>query len=365
MRRVPALPLALLLAVLACGDDEEELPPLTWTWVPIEGAVCGDGSPTGIGIERGPGTSRDVLVFLMGGGACFDALTCFLLPEPTASPGPYGAADLDRDMRGLAPGTLLDRTAPENPYKELTFVFVPYCTGDVHAGDAVQTYPGAPGGRAWHHKGRVNLQRAFAHLATTLDPPQKVVISGASAGGFGALLGFELAKQAWPQAKGYLVDDSGPPIDAIPDLTVAAWYAAWDLGTAVNAICGDVDAPRCAGDLSLVFPALQGRYPSDRFALLSSTQDETMRGFFGALSLAPPYLVPMDAATFESGVRALAALLEDDAPPGESHAFVVAGTSHTMLGEPAAFTSQGVALFEWLRQQVEDDPAWAAAIPPP
>jgi hypothetical protein len=288
------------------------------------------------------------------------------LPEPTASPGPYGAADLDRDMRALAQGTLLDRTAPGNPYKDFILVFVPYCTGDVHAGDAVRTYPGAPDGRAWHHKGRVNLQRAFAHLAATLDAPEKVVVSGASAGGFGALLGFDLAKQAWPQAKGYLVDDSGPPIDDIPPATVELWYAAWDLGTAVNAICGgDLGALACREDLSLVFPALQDRYPSDRFALLSSTQDEIMRGFFGALSLAPPYLVPMDAATFESGVRALAGRLEDDAAPGESHAFVVAGPSHTMLGEPAAFTSQGLALFEWLRQQVEDDPAWAAAVAPP
>jgi hypothetical protein len=361
MRLPRPLPLALLLAVCACGDDVQELPPLTWTWVPVEGAVCSDGSPTGVGVEPGPGTPAGVLVFLMGGGACWDTLSCFTFQ--TAAPGPYGAAELDRDMRGIAAGSVLDRTVPGNPYKDFTFVFVPYCTGDVHAGDAVQDYLQAP--RRWHHKGRVNLQRAFEYLATTLDPPQKVVVSGASAGGFGALLAFDLAKQAWPAARGYLVDDSGPPLDAIPDATVSLWYLAWDLGTAVNAVCGDARALQCAEDLSLVFPALAERYPDDRFALLSSTQDETMRGFFGTPTTAAPYFVPMDAGTFESGVRTLADLIEDDAPPGESHAFVVPGTSHTMLGNPAAFSSGGVALFEWLKQQVEDDPAWARAVPPP
>jgi hypothetical protein len=355
--------LALLLAAAGCGSDSPALPPLTWTWVPIEGAVCSDGSPTGVGVERGPGASPNVLVFLMGGGACFDLVSCFTFP--TATPGPYGASELDRDMRAIAPGSVFDRTLPGNPYRDFTFVFVPYCTGDVHAGDAVQTYPGAP--RPWQHKGRVNLQRDFAYLAATLDAPAKVVVSGASAGGFGALLAFGLAKEAWPQAKGYLVDDSGPPIDAIPQATVELWYASWDLGTAVNAICGsDVQDLLCRENLSLVFPALEARYPEDRFALLSSTQDGTMRSFFGALTTAPPYFVSMDAATFESGVRDLAALLEDDTPPGESHAFVIPGTSHTMLGTPAAatFTAGGVPLLEWLRRQVEDDPAWAAAIAP-
>jgi hypothetical protein len=44
---------------------------------------------------------------------------------------------------------------------------------------------------------------------------------------------------------------------------------------------------------------------------------------------------------------------------------VVTGTTHTMLGSPGAFTSQGTTLFDWLSQQVDDDPAWSAAIPPP
>ena len=82
----------------------------------------------------------------------------------------------------------------------------------------------------------------------------------------------------------------------------------------------------------------------------------------------PKTLQPMAPAVFEASLRELAVAIEDDSPetpPGETHAFVVSGTTHPMLDRPGSFTSQGVTLLEWLRRQVEDAPAWAAAIPPP
>jgi hypothetical protein len=352
-------PLALALVALAaaCGGEETPPPPPTWSFVEVSGTACSDGSVTGIGLEEGP--SGDLVLFLDGGGACWDHLTCWQYGTAAQGSGPFGAADLDAEVLALVPGSLFDRTLAANPYKDFTFVFVPYCTGDVHAGDTVKTY--APSQAAWHHRGRANLAADLAWLAANLPAPSKVVVTGSSAGGFGALLAFDLAKGAWPGAKGYLVDDSGPPLAEIPQSSVDAWYASWDLATVLDPLC----TPACKQDLSLILTSLEGRYPTDRLALLSSTQDETMRWFYADLSSFPP--MQMAPATFETGLRNLAAAIEDDsaAPPGETHAFVVAGTSHTMLGHPGAFTSQGTGLFEWLGQQVSDDPAWAAKIPPP
>lgn len=362
MRLVPRLPLALLLAAAACGSDSPALPPLTWTWVPIEGAVCSDGSPTGIGVEPGVGATPDVLVFLDGGGACWDAFTCFPpsgVPQ-IAAPGPFGEAQLEARIRDDRAGSVLDRTVPGNPYKDFTFVFVPYCTGDVHAGATVQRYQFAP--RDWHHNGRVNVSKAFEYLAAHLDAPSRVVVSGASAGGFGSLLAFKKAKAAWPSAKGYLVDDSGPPLADIPTTTVAAWVLAWDLGTVVADVCGTACAT-LPPTLAPIIPALAEAYPTDRFALLSSTQDQVIRSFFGDVTT----FTPMPAATFEASLRELAAAIDDDtpeSPPGETHAFVATGTTHPMLDRPGSFTADGVPLLEWLRRQVDDDPAWAKAIAP-
>jgi hypothetical protein len=364
--RTRAVALVLAAAVAACGGSKtSDLPPDVWTWISVAGAVCSDGSQTGIAIERPAAPSAGVVVFLMGGGACWDTLSCFF--AGTATPGPFGAAQMQQQIPQLVPGSIFDRSVASNPYKAFTFVFVPYCTGDVHAGDKVGTagsgaFYGAP--RDWRFKGRVNLAADFAWLGANLDAPSKVVVAGSSAGGFGSLHAFVLARTTWPAAKGYLVDDSGPPLREIPPATVAAWQLAWDLGGAMSSLCGALD---CLNDLSLVFPALQTKYPNDRLALLSSTQDATIRGFFTdvtTITTTPPYFTPMSPTTFEDGLRALASRIEDDTPPGETHAFLVTGTSHTMLGAPASFTSQGTSLWDWLKLQVNDDPAWAAAIPP-
>ena len=265
------------------------------------------------------------------------------------------------------PGSIFDRAAPGNPYKDYTFVFVPYCTGDVHAGATTQTYP--PATQAWHHNGRVNVSKAFEYLQGALDAPAKVVVSGASAGGFGSMLAFTKAKAAWPSAKAYLVNDSGPPLPVIPDVTKDAWVAAWDLGTVVADVCGAdcftvAVPPRIK--LDPILPKLARDHPADRFALLESTQDQTIRTFFGTFTTTFPFVTAMDAQTFQTSLLGYVAAIDvATPPPGETHAFVVPGPSHTMLGSPATFTSQGVPLFEWLRRQVEDDPAWGAAATAP
>src|SRR5271154_3071426 len=47
-----------------------------WTWVPFDNAFCGNGSTVGIGVNLST-TSTRVLLYLEGGGACWNELTCF------------------------------------------------------------------------------------------------------------------------------------------------------------------------------------------------------------------------------------------------------------------------------------------------
>src|SRR4051794_25698091 len=63
-----------------------DAPKGTWTWVDFPDSYCDDGSHTGIGIKKTD--SKNLLVFMNGGGACWDYLTCFQLN--TAVKGPFG-----------------------------------------------------------------------------------------------------------------------------------------------------------------------------------------------------------------------------------------------------------------------------------
>lgn len=311
-----------------------------WTWVDVPGSSCSEGTPTGIGVN--PGDAKHVLVYFEGGGACWDYSTCFVVHF--AQPGPYTA----KEFGGGRNDGIFDRTDGQNPFKDWSFVFVPYCTGDLHGGDNVATYT-SPAGVAmqYHHTGRKNIELALSRIAATWPTTDKIVVSGSSAGGYGSGLNYDLVRTWFPSGEGYLIDDSGPPLknDNFPPNYLPSFYAQWHLGETLDPIC-----PTCRDDISTLLPTLARLHPQDRMALLSSLQDKTIR----------TYLL-LGAAGFQTALLDLAATVIDPLP--DFHYFFVTGETHTMLGDPQDFTSQGVGLRSWLTMEVSDDPKWTSLKP--
>jgi hypothetical protein len=353
-RKLARRTLAALLAATftACGSGRDEptpaepiagLEPGNWTWVPFPDTACQDGSPTGLAVSAG--TGPDLVLFLNGGGACWDFLTCEVLALATR--GPFGEAEFEALRAGVLPGSILDRTLPGNPFADATLVFVPYCTGDVHAGDRVATYTGTGGPATYLHVGRPNLQAFLRRLAVTWPAPRRLVVSGASAGGFGALLEYDAVRRRWPAAQGFLVDDSGPPLGegAISPALLAAWREAWGIDPLLEPLCG----PACETAFGPALGAVAARWPEDRLAILSSLRDSVIAGYF-----------QLPAAAFEGHLRAMARDLV--APLPNARVFLVPGEQHTMLGAPPNFT-QGVPLLDWLSAQVGGG-AWDSQLPP-
>ena len=88
-------------------------------------------------------------------------------------------------------------------------VFVPYCTGDFHAGNNVATYD-VFGPRPYHHVGRRNVEALLPRIQATWPAPARVVVAGSSAGGFGATLSYDIIRRAYAGAAVALVNDAGP-----------------------------------------------------------------------------------------------------------------------------------------------------------
>lgn len=345
------LPLAVLgffssASLAACGGGGGDAspsgaPPGAWTWIDVPGTQCGDGTATGIAVNRASAEDASVLVFLDGGGACWQDAGDFTCGEGTARAGPYGAAQLaDALLTGLDDRTILDRTVAGTPFAGATLVYVPYCTGDVHWGESAPTYPGG----VWRHAGARNLELDVAWMRANLRAPEKLVVAGSSAGGFGAFLAHDLARKAWPHARGYLVDDSGPLLlgDDVPAADRSAWYASWNLDATLGELCGAA----CEGDLSQAIVALQARWPGDRIALVSSLQDVTARGFLGY-------------ATGDDYQAALLRLVDLRFSGGDAHAFLVPGTGHGLLGGVGSQNADGTSLSDWLRQMTDDERGWS------
>lgn len=327
--------------------------PGQWQWfdfpnprIGTASSRCNDGSSTGIGINRS-GTKSNLLLFLNGGGACWDYLTCYRLG--TAATGPYGEAQF-RAMTNSVSGSIFDRTVPLNPFKDWNMVFIPYCTGDVHAGDNQATYTadGQPARAPWNHRGRANMVAFLSSLAATFPTPAKLVVSGSSAGGFGASFNYDLARRYWPSGQMYLIDDSGPVFigDSIPANLRASWFSSWRIEQVLDPLC-----TTCRNDFSSFLPIIASKYPRDRAALLSFTRDRVIRSFF---------LQTEDA--FQSSLYDLSDRVLDTLPTYRY--YYLTGETHTLLPIANAVTSDdGVKLFDWLTQMVTDAPGWSSHRP--
>ncbi|MCC6996921.1 MAG: esterase [Deltaproteobacteria bacterium] len=315
-------------------------PDRTWTFIPFPDSSCDDGTPTGIGVSLVAG-APGVLIYLNGGGECYDYNTCFVLN--TAARGPFGAAQFAQVSSGGFVQSLFDRNLSGSPFAAWSHIFVPYCTGDLHTGERDTTYTMGANSRVYHHRGRSNLVAYLRRIAASFPAGTRVALAGSSAGGYGAVYSHDLFRQSFPTGRFYVIDDSGPLLagDGIPAAQRTAWYANWGLGW-LDALCAT-----CRSDMSQLHSALATRYPADRTALISSVRDQTIASY---LMLTP--------ANLEAAVRALAATLS--ALP-ERRAFLLPGNSHTTLGNPGTLTAgDGFSLMGWLGQQLLDDTGWVS-----
>ena len=319
---------------IAAPDDQ-------WTWIDIGGNVCDDGSPTGIGVN--PKAMDKLVVYFEGGGACGDYASCYQLN--TATHGPFGASQFAARVTAVS-GSIFDRNAAGNPFADWSYVYVPYCTGDVHSGDRVNTYSLGSDMRMYHHWGHANAMNALDRIAPTWPMLSKLVVTGASAGGFGSTINYTNYRERWPGAQSYLIDDSGPLLSGnVTPQYLKDWYVGWGVGDWIAPVC-----PNCITDASQIYPTLAKAFPNDRLALLESLQDGVIRQFYA-----------MQPTDFQTNLLALAQTTLDPLP--NFHYFFVPGETHTMEGDVANFTQNGVPLWSWMTQMVTNDAAWTTQQP--
>ncbi len=358
------LALFVALALVACGGDRQSPPPPsspplaqpidaprnTWTWVDFPDSSCGDGSTTGIGVN--PGDSSNVLVFLEGGGACWSYESCFVT-RSIATDGPFGSVEFAVVASVTFQHSVLDRDDLANPFRDWSLVYVPYCTGDVHAGNNVMLYQDPQGvTRPFHHVGHQNVQAFLKRLAATFPSPGKLVVSGTSAGGFGAVTNFHTFRTLWPTGQLYLIDDSGPPLQGSEAADRIGFFdQSWSIYQTLDPFC-----PDCRQDLSNGFVALSAKYPGDRMALLSYERDSVIPSFFS-----------MSTDLFVARLTGTAQVID---PLPSTRYFLFGGTAsdghsdHTLLRSPGSFALDGVGLWDFIAQQVNDGSDWRSHAAP-
>ena len=336
-----------------------DAPDDTWTYVPFPNAVCMNGTPTGININK-TSTSDDVVIFFEGGNACFNALSC----AATAHKDGYGPAEAADDVPTLESAELFHRDST-SLLKDYNFVEVPYCTGDVHAGDNDTNVGGAD--RTFHGYG--NVGRYLKRILPTFPNAHKVIVVGVSAGGFGAAFNYDRISQAFGSGVDVkLIDDSGPPMskEFVPACLQKHFVDTWGLNNTLPTTCADCQ-PADGAFMEPLIHYVATTYSDKYLSLISSTEDQTISLFWGfghddCSNVESPGAFP--GATYTAGLEDL----RDNSVAGAEHfkVFLIDGTNeqdkthHVWLSpDPASVVSNDVNLVDWLTQMLAEDPAWA------
>ena len=282
--------------------------PAGWNFYGKDGALCRDGSPAGFYVHFASPSSDKLFIYLEGGGACDSATFCSHNPANLATVFSGGEATQGQTIGGslgfsstpqepyvptpasgltaaTSPG-IFDFTQAANPFKSWNGVYVPYCTGDVHFGTVDNVTIPSDGLLAalpnQHFVGHLNLQKFLARIVPTFPNLSQVVLTGASAGGFGAGLNYGMVQDSFgSEIPVTVIDDSGPPFSAqyLPACLQKEWRSLWGFDAALPQDCQECFQSDGSGLTNVVYYWLQ-KYQSAKVGIVSTVQDEVIRLFF-------------------------------------------------------------------------------------
>jgi hypothetical protein len=335
MRRL--LPAALAIVLAGCSVPKE----LEWTRVvPAGDCRCADGSEFAFW-ERRADPAR-VVLFLNGGGVCWDATTCALT-------GDHGESEFyDWNIQGTEPENrngMFDVTRSGNPFAGHSFLYVSSCTGDAHLGDVAREY--SPG-LTVEHRGYVNGTAALDHLAEHYPDATQVVVVGKTAGSVAAPLYGGLVADRLPRAEVTVFGAQSGAWPDDPDFNADVLGARWGAydavpGWAVDGLTGrDWGVPR--------FWIQAGRHDPDLvlgrfdFAFDAHAASEVTQWTDGNPSDLLAVITANEAAIEATGVRL--------------HSYTAPGDDHGLFEFDRFYEIEvnGVRFVDWLDALIGDDP---------
>ncbi|MCU0968780.1 MAG: pectinacetylesterase family protein [Rubrivivax sp.] len=365
LRTFAAWPVAALLALLAVAAHAR--PPAEGGWIKIENpppiTVGGKtytpscsgypGTDPRFSFWARRGTSKNLMVYFEGGGACWDSFSCTfpiagLPPQVPQLFVPQIAPDTDPARIG----GIFDTTRVDNPVRDWNIVYIPYCTGDLHGGSATRTYANVghpvfplPSTFEIQHRGFDNFMVALDWMKKNLDKPRRLLVTGVSAGGYGATFNAPWLARAYRTAQISVLADASQGVTTPAFDAGLPGRGSWNLqfeprvfpdGTS---IAGNDFARRLAEGL-----------PRAKVAQFTTTSDLVQIQFYDLIrQFYPPGGSCPDPSV--DWTRQMTDKVQSDAASTPNFRFYIAsGTYHTLLRDDLFYdeASPGIRFADWL-----------------
>ncbi|ETS60324.1 hypothetical protein PaG_05519 [Moesziomyces aphidis] len=304
-----------------------------WVWVDVPGTQCADGSATGFALNLHAGATELVISYQQG-GSCYDYNSCYV--QKTAynidsgfSNATFWAQNQPNTIKWWFP---FARDNQWNPWQKANYAWIPYCTGDWHAGDNTVLYPGAAS--ATNHKGWSNAKLDMAKIKQMVPAPSRVLLAGSSAGAFGAILQYQNAQNIFSGTRVDLLADSGETPKS-----------------ALARPSQNIQPPRCptCDDASFdsYIVGLAKANTGSRFASMSWSNDTTI-----------PVNQGVSYDDFSAEVVRL--FKQQNAETSNSRNFMVQGSGHMLLWTTQYNAADGYTQATFLNKFKTDDPGWSS-----
>ncbi|MDX2367039.1 MAG: pectin acetylesterase-family hydrolase [Colwellia sp.] len=328
------------------------------------------------------GKSKNLLVYFNGGGACWDDATCVaslaLGDRPT-----YNPSILDENSPINAGGIFDDRNK-ENPFRDWSKVYIPYCSGDIHIGSSDQVYTDKTGLITGHqdapvlikHHGFDNFMAVREWLKTKFKAKKhkikKLMVTGSSAGAYGASFNFPYLQSAFPKVNATLFSDAGEGVVTNGFIESAfTSNGVWQVGDTLPRIFNDALGTFYAESFNIdIITKLSEAYPESRFAQYTTKFDAVQVQFLKIMDQLDTLnddpstwgLTDVDYGYFYDWNMSMEASLTYLSENTDNYQYYIgAGNIHTVLTDAfatpetphpfyAESSAQGVLFTRWLKK---------------
>lgn len=315
---------------------------------------CSDGSDYAFFVR--PGKADKLLVFFQGGGACWNLQTCDPLLQPTYT----------INTAGLEPATfdgIFNYQRSDNPFKDHTVVFAPYCSADVHIGQADQTYE-----RSAEHKDKIRAagkhqgaiadrftvaHRGFANAAAVLGwtynnvrRPQSIFVTGSSAGSIPSPYYAQRIAQAYPDAQIIQLGDGAGGYRRVNQASNP--NLSWNTVAVLQREPAFAELTNDNFNYEQLYIKSAAAAPDVRFHAYDAAEDAVQKRFLDLGGVAMPSLKTAITAN-QNDIR--------EAVP-EFRSFIAGGDSHTILRRPEFYRYRvgEVSIRDWVAELAAGKP---------
>ena len=309
-------------------------------WIEIEpggDTVCSRGTPYRFFVRGGD--PQKVIIDFAGGGACWNETTCALADVLfNAEAGrlePFLAAIEEGRLGGLFDGEA------ERFFADWTIIHIPYCTGDIHWGNARTEYNADT---VIEHRGYANATRVLDWVYSRYAAPSTILVSGCSAGAYGAALHSAYVADHYPGARISVFADSGAGI--ITDDFLVMSLPNWNAQSSLPPFIPALQRPLTELSLPDLYIEVGRHFPAMRLAQTGTAYDQDQVFYFTA----------MGGQRAQWPIRFRESLTEiETAIPDNFRSYVPPGSVHCVSPYPFFFTREvnGVHLHDWLRELVD------------